>query len=105
MTMQSYFCSGTGGHDIDAPPHVFGEGLRPPGRVVVAHEHAPAVGHEAAIALGAHLEVELQARALQLARPDPRADLVVEERRRAVRDVALGEDEPEARARPRGVLR
>jgi hypothetical protein len=66
-------------------------------RVVVADERAPAVRDHPIVALDAHLEAELEARALQLGGPDERADLVAVVRRRAVGDVALGEDEAERR--------
>src|SRR3954471_9923435 len=98
MTMQSYLESGTGGHDIDARPELVRNRLRLALRVVVAHEHAVALGHQAVVGLRAHLELEPDARALELARPHVRADLLVVERRRAVRDVALGEDESEGLA-------
>src|SRR5438874_1958640 len=93
--MQSYFWSGTGGHDIDARPELFRDRPRRALGVVVAHEHAVAVRDQAAVALGAHLEPELQARPAELRRPHVRPYLLVEERGRAVVDVALGEDEAE----------
>src|SRR3954451_7514659 len=95
MTMQSYLESGTSGHDIDARPELVRNRLGLPLCVVVAHEHAVALGHEPVVGFRTHLELEPDARALQLARPHPRADLLVVERGRAVPDVALGEDEPE----------
>src|SRR4051794_22662771 len=105
MTMQSYFWSGTGGHDIDAPSQVVRNRPRLALHVVVAHEHAVAVGDQPPIGLRAHLETELEARARDLAGPHERADLLVEERRRAIGDVALGEDEPELLPLGRSALR
>src|SRR5438132_5734361 len=95
MTMQSYFWSGTGRHNIDAPPELLGDRPGFALGVVVADEHPVPVGDQAAVALGAHLEAELQARPGELARPHEGPDLLVEERRRSVVDVALGEDEAE----------
>src|SRR5436190_9667182 len=103
--MQSYCESGTSGHDIDARPKLLGNRLGLPGGVVVPHEHAPALGHEPPVRLRAHLESEPQARACELARPDVRADLLVVMSRRAVRDVALGEDEAERLAAGPGAPR
>src|SRR5438552_4048115 len=77
------------------PAHLVGDRQRLAGRVVVAHEHAVALGDEPVVAVAAHLELEPEARPAQLARPDEDADVLVERRRRAVVDVALGEDEPE----------
>src|SRR4051794_39900849 len=105
MTMQSYFWSGTGGHDIDAPSQVVRNRPRPALHVVVAHQHAVAVGDQPPIVVRPHLESELEARACELARPHEGADLLVEERRRAVGDVALGEDEPELLPPGRSTLR
>src|SRR4051794_34419360 len=100
MTMQSYLDSGTTGDPIQ---HLRLDPLAQLGRdrarlarfVVVPDEGSPAVRHEPVVAVRAHLEPEPERRALELRRPDPGADPVAEERRRAVRDVALGEDEPE----------
>src|SRR6059058_3577256 len=100
MTMQSYLDSGTTGDPIQhLRLYPFAQHVRDRPRftrlVVVSDERAPAVGHKAILALGAHLEGEPERRALQLARPDVGADLVAEERGRPVGDVALREDEPE----------
>src|SRR5436305_4018056 len=100
MTMQSYLDSGTAGDPIqhlrlDPRAQLVGNGSRLSRLVVVADERAPAVCDEPIAALGAHLEAELERRAPQLTRPDVGADLVAEEGRRAVGDVALGEDEAE----------
>src|SRR3954447_22263848 len=100
MTMQSYLDSGTTGDPIQ---HLrlypfaqdVGDGSRLAFLVVVADERAPAVCDEPVVALGAHLEAELERRSLQLGRPDVGADLVAEEGRCPVGDVALGEDEAE----------
>src|SRR5256714_11863204 len=100
MTMQSYLDSGTTGDPIQ---HLrldpFAQRVRDRPRfarlVVVSDERAPAVCDQPVVALGAHLERQLQGRALQLARPDVGADLVAEERRCPVGDVALGEDQAE----------
>src|SRR6476469_2064687 len=105
MTMQSYLDSGTAGTlsnrvwsgDLGLDPlsqHVR-DRLRVARAVVVADERAPALGHQAVIPVGAHLEREPERRPLQLARPDVRADHVAEEGGRPVADVALGEDEAE----------
>src|SRR3954451_21442768 len=96
MTMQSYFWSGTGGHDIDALPEVIRNRPRCLLAVVVAHEHAVPLGHPPPAALGTHLETQLQARALELHRPHVGPYLLVEEGRGPVVDVALGEDPPES---------
>src|SRR3954453_10906554 len=100
MTMQSYLDSGTTGDPIQ---HLrldpLGQDVRDRARfaplVGVPDERSPPVGHEPLVGFGAHLEGELQRRALELARPDVGADLVAEERRGLVRDVALGEYEAE----------
>src|SRR3954451_5012994 len=112
--MQSYLDSGTAGRlsngvrsgdrRLHLAAHCVRDRLRPARLVVVADERAPALGHEPVVALGAHLEGEPEARALQLGRPDVRADHVAEERGRPVADVALGEDEAELPALGRRVL-
>src|SRR3954452_9158355 len=79
--------------------------LRAARRVVVADERPPAVGDHAVVGFDTHLEAELEARALQFRGPDEGADLVAVVRWRAVRDVALGEDEAERRGGRRHVLR
>src|SRR3954468_717900 len=109
MTMQSYLDSGTTGDPIQhlrlhPLAQLVGNGSRLARLVVVADERSPAVGHEPVVALGAHLEAELERRSIQLRRPDVGADQVAEERRRAVGDVALGEDEAELPAPRRSVV-
>src|SRR4051812_1396398 len=98
--MQSYLLSGTAGRlsnavcsrnrGLDPLTHGVRDRLGSARLVVVADERSPAVGHEPVVVLGAHLEREPEARALELARPHVGADGVAEERRRAVGDVALG---------------
>src|SRR3954468_22620233 len=100
MTMQSYFDSGTTGDPIqhlrlDPFPQFVRNRPRLTRLVVVADERAPAVRDDALVALGAHLEAELERRALEFCRPDVGADQVAEERGRPVGDVALREDESE----------
>src|SRR5262252_6914237 len=100
MTMQSYLDSGTDGSLVDElflqplAQHVW-HGLGPARAVVVAHEHAVAVRDQAVVRVDAHLELQPDARAPQLAGPDPGPHLLAVVRRRAVADVALGEDEAE----------
>src|SRR3954465_14208429 len=112
--MQSYLDSGTAGRlsngvrsgdrRLDLAAHGVRDRLRPARLVVIADERAPALGHQPVFVLGAHLEGEPEARALQLGRPDVRADQVAEERGRPVGDVALGEDEAELPPLGRRVL-
>src|SRR3954454_20968870 len=103
MTMQSYFDSGTTGDPIqhlrlDPFPQFVRNRPRLTRLVVVADERAPAVRDDALVALGAHLEAELERRAPQLRGPDVGADQVAEERGRPVSDVALREDVSELTA-------
>src|SRR5690349_3435197 len=100
MTMQSYLDSGTNGSLVNElllqpSPQLVGNRLRPSSAVVVAHEHPVAVRDRAVGRVDALLELETGARAPQLARPHEGAHLLAVVRRRAVADVALGEDEPE----------
>src|SRR4051794_30377568 len=109
MTMQSYLDSGTTGDPIqhlrlDPRAQLVGNRSRLARLVVVADERAPTVGHEPLVAFGAHLEAELERRAIQLRRPYVGADQVAEEGRCAVGDVALREDEPELPAPGRRVV-
>src|SRR4051794_16768132 len=113
--MQSYWDSGTAGRlsnrvrsgdlRLDPLSHRLRDRLRSARLVVVADERPPAVGHEPVVAVDAHLEAEPERGALDLRGPDVGADHVAEERRRAVGDVALGEDEAELPPLGRGVLR
>src|SRR5215212_9787791 len=104
MTMRSYF-SATADEPIQRATARSARAARPESavraRVVVTDEGSPPVGDHPIVGFDAHLEAELQARSLQLERPHERPDLVAILRRRAVRDVALGEDEAEG-ARRRG---
>src|SRR5947209_2592948 len=96
--------SASGQRGLDPLAQLLRNRLRLPLLVVVADEHAVAVRDQPSVRLRAHLEVELEARALELRRADEGADLLVEERRRAVGDVALGEDEAKRAAGGRGVV-
>src|SRR5689334_12604502 len=103
MTMQSYLDSGTDGSLVDElffqpAAQLVRDGPRFAGAVVVADEHAVAVRDQAIVGVDAHLELEPDARAAQLAWPDEGPHLLAVVRGRAVADVALGEDEPELAA-------
>src|SRR3954447_16698779 len=109
MTMQSYLDSGTTGDPIqhlrvDPFAQLVGDRPRLAGLVVVPDERAPAVCDEPIVALGSHLETQLERRTLQLVGPDVGADLLAEEGGRTVGDVALGEDEAELPALRRSVV-
>src|SRR5205085_2818919 len=82
-----------------------GQRARRAGAVVVSYQRPPAVRHQPVVGLDPHLEPQPEAGALHLERADPGADLVPEERRRAIRDVALREDESERPAAAGSVAR
>src|SRR5215208_6641448 len=78
--MQSYLDSGTAGRlsnavcsgnlRLHAVAKLLRDRLRRAGAVVVADESAPALRHDPAVALGAHLEREPERRALEVAEAD-----------------------------------